>query len=194
MQKFIGMKTLKLEKLLSYSPCYSQQQVENIYRNRTDLTLDDILNLDIPTIDKIWVLIQDWYLDETQVSEFQKIILDKANVLMKECNKELSDKVEILYQTILNFNKEVLERCQISKLIADIRTIRYRCGVGCESETKVYWETEVFIDFALTMSGTSYLYRYTYEMVVDLDKTFDDGDEKRYRQEMLNLLIKIGEK
>lgn len=51
--------TITIDQLMSWKPCYSRAQVEEIANGRTEMSVMDILRLDIPIRDKLWVVLRE---------------------------------------------------------------------------------------------------------------------------------------
>lgn len=57
------MKKITLAQVLSYKPCYSEEKIVELFDGRSELSVREIVKLDIPAKDKVWVLCRPHFLD-----------------------------------------------------------------------------------------------------------------------------------
>lgn len=72
------MKELSVLDVMVLRPCYSEDKVKEVFNGRDKLTLLDILDLDIPAKDKVWVLTRPGILPDAILKEFAALAVDRA--------------------------------------------------------------------------------------------------------------------
>jgi hypothetical protein len=72
------MKSLNIEQIMAFEPCYSRAEVEAVFNGRESLTLAEILTADIPPEDRIWVLTRPGVMTPEQVKTFCDKTADRA--------------------------------------------------------------------------------------------------------------------
>jgi predicted nucleic acid-binding Zn-ribbon protein len=72
------MKSLTVEQIMNFKPCYSRAEVEAVFNGRESLTLAEILAADIPPEDRIWVLTRPGVMTPEQVKTFCDKTADRA--------------------------------------------------------------------------------------------------------------------
>lgn len=72
------MKELTVSDIMALEPCYSEDKIIKLFGGRDKLSLLDILDLDIPTEDKVWVLTRPGVLSDALFNEFAALTADRA--------------------------------------------------------------------------------------------------------------------
>ena len=73
------MKTLTVEKIMAFEPCYNRAQVEALFGRRRRVRLTEIIDADaVPVQDRIWLLTQDGVLTPEQRRTFCDRTADRA--------------------------------------------------------------------------------------------------------------------
>jgi len=72
------MKTLTVSNIMSLNPCYSESRVRELFGDRESLTLVEILTLDIPPQDRIWVLTRDGVCSRDVLLAWMNRMADRA--------------------------------------------------------------------------------------------------------------------
>ena len=74
------MKTLTVDQIMSLRPCaaYPESRVRELWGDRESLSLVEILRLDIPAEDRIWVLTRDGVCDRAVLRRWADAIADRA--------------------------------------------------------------------------------------------------------------------
>jgi hypothetical protein len=72
------MKSLNIEQIMAFEPCYSRAEVEAVFNGRESLTLAEILAADIPPEDRIWVLTRPGVMTPEQIKVFCDRTADRA--------------------------------------------------------------------------------------------------------------------
>ena len=72
------MKTLTIDDVLAYEPCYTRERVEELFAGRTEMTIREICAVDAPAWDRIWLLTQDGVLDADMRDKWITMIVTRA--------------------------------------------------------------------------------------------------------------------
>lgn len=64
------MKSITLNQALSLRCCYTDNKIIELFSGRETLTVDNIVDLDIPDKDKIWLFCNPLFIDKSQAVEF----------------------------------------------------------------------------------------------------------------------------
>jgi len=64
------MKTITINELMSWHPCYSRAEVEAIANGHPEMTALEVLRLDIPISDRLWVVLRQEVLDDKTLRLF----------------------------------------------------------------------------------------------------------------------------
>ncbi len=74
------MKTLTVSEIMALNPCYvyPESRVRELFGDRDTLTLIEILRLDIPAEDRIWVLTREGVLPVDVLRRFAATVADRA--------------------------------------------------------------------------------------------------------------------
>lgn len=72
------MKTLTVSDIMALRPCYSESRVRELFGDRESLSLVEILQLDIPAEDRIWVLTRECVCDRDLLLAWVNGVADRA--------------------------------------------------------------------------------------------------------------------
>jgi len=72
------MKTLTIDDVLAYEPCYTRERVEELFAGRTEMTIREICAVDVPAKDRVWLLTQDGVLDADMRDKWITMIVTRA--------------------------------------------------------------------------------------------------------------------
>jgi hypothetical protein len=73
---------ITIEQVMSWSPCYPQERVEELFAGRKGLTLADVFNLDIPAEHKLWVLLREELVPAPVLHEFACRVAEQTLALL----------------------------------------------------------------------------------------------------------------
>jgi hypothetical protein len=72
---------ITFEQVMAWKPCYSQEQVEELFAEREVLTLEDVFNLDISPAHRLWVLLREELISAPVLHEFACRVAEQALAL-----------------------------------------------------------------------------------------------------------------
>jgi len=110
------MKTsITLDEILPYSPCYSLEQLKRTFGNKKSLSYGEILKLNIPDQDIIWILTKDHFLTKDQRLEFTVFCFNQCienlgeDLLSIEGVKSSMEKAQRIWEIFDENDKEDVE-------------------------------------------------------------------------------------
>ena len=72
------MKTLTVDDVMAYEPCYTRERVAELFAGRTEMTIREICAVDVPATDRVWLLTQDGVLDADMRDRWITMIVTRA--------------------------------------------------------------------------------------------------------------------
>jgi hypothetical protein len=75
---------ITIDQVMAWKPCYSQEQVEELFAGRDFLTIEDIYALDISAKDRFWVLLREELIPAAVLHEFACRIAEQVLTLKSE--------------------------------------------------------------------------------------------------------------
>jgi len=72
------MKTLTIDDVMAYEPCYTRERVEKLFAGRTEITIREICAVDVPARDRVWLFTQDGVLDADMRDKWITMIVTRA--------------------------------------------------------------------------------------------------------------------
>jgi len=72
------MKTLTVDDVMAYEPCYTRERVEELFAGRTEMTIREICAVDVRAKDRVWLLTQDGVLDADMRDKWITMIVTRA--------------------------------------------------------------------------------------------------------------------
>jgi len=72
------MKTLTIDDVLAYEPCYTRKRVEELFAGRTEMTIREICAVDVRAKDRVWLVTQDGVLDADMRDKWITIIVTRS--------------------------------------------------------------------------------------------------------------------
>lgn len=78
------MKTLTIDQIIELKPCYTNDKVKELLKDKNDWSALDILTLDIPLKDKLWAILREDFIDAQLLHEFACRCAENALVLVNK--------------------------------------------------------------------------------------------------------------
>ena len=72
------MKTLTIDDVMAYEPCYRRERVEELFAGRTEMTIREICVVDVSAKDRVWLLTHDGVLDADMRDKWITMIVTRA--------------------------------------------------------------------------------------------------------------------
>lgn len=74
------MKRLSVDDVMEMGPCrsYSERRVRELFGDSETLSLIEVLGLDIPAEDRLWVMFQNGVIEDDVLQRFANVIADRA--------------------------------------------------------------------------------------------------------------------
>ena len=72
------MRTLTVDDVMAYEPCYTRERVEELFAGRTKMTIREICAVDVRAKDRVWLLTQDGVLDADMRDKWITIFVTRA--------------------------------------------------------------------------------------------------------------------
>ena len=76
------MKTVTLDRFMSFHPCYSREEIEKL-TDKTEMTALEVLALDIPAEDRLWAVLREDFIETPILHEFACRCAEEALKLVK---------------------------------------------------------------------------------------------------------------
>lgn len=64
------MKTLTIQQVIEFKPCYNQEKIKSLFNGRKSVTLIEILDSNVPKSDIVWLMTRPGIMNEIQIKNF----------------------------------------------------------------------------------------------------------------------------